>query len=116
MPNVRIVLGQISPEWNRTLIEAAHLDRALEIVGVAEDPVTLLMQVEELKADVVILSQLPDGTEPGICSHILLEHPNLCVLLLPTCRRSGAILSLVFRKERLKDASMETLRSALSAR
>jgi DNA-binding NarL/FixJ family response regulator len=115
MASVRILLGRISPEWNHVLLQVVEADEELEIVGAAEDLVALLMQVEELKADVVVLSQLPDGSEPGICSHLVLEHPNVRVLLLPSCRGPNVPFSVVLRKDWLKDASRETLRSALQA-
>jgi len=115
MTSVRILLGRINPEWNHVLLQVVDADEELEIVGAAEDLVALLMQVEELKADVVVLSQLPDGSEPGICSHLVLEHPNVRVLLLPSCRGPNVPFSVVLRKDWLKDASRETLRTALRA-
>ena len=58
MPRVKILLGPISPEWRSLLIKLADSDDELEIVGATEDFVDLLVEVEKLKADVVVLSQL----------------------------------------------------------
>lgn len=113
MPRAKILLGAISPEWNRLLSELADADDDMEIVGATEDRVDLLVEVEKLKADVVVLSQLHDGSEPGICSHLVLEHPNVRVLLLPHCRGQNPPFVVVLRKEWLKDGSTETLRQVL---
>lgn len=112
MPSARILLGPIAPEWNRFLTGLAASDHELQIVGVAEDLVDLLVEVKRLEADVVVLSQLPNGSEPGICTHLVLEHPNVRVLLLPA-RAHNLAFSLVLRKQWLKDISTETLRLAL---
>lgn len=112
MPTARILLGPISPEWNRFLIQLAASDHELEIVGATDDLVDLLVEVQTLDAHVVVLTQLPNGNEPGICSHLVLEHPNLRVLLLPR-RGPNLPFSLVLRKQWLKDISTETLRLAL---
>jgi hypothetical protein len=116
MPRVKILLGPISPEWRSLLIKLADSDDELEIVGATEDFVDLLVEVEKLKADVVVLSQLPNGSEPGICSHLVLEHSNLRMLLLPSFRGQNLPFSLVLRKEWLKDVSSDTLRHALRSR
>ncbi len=71
------MLGNISPEWSRLLIDLADFDDELEILGATKDLVGLLVELEELKADVVVRWQLQDGSEPGICSHLVLEHPNV---------------------------------------
>jgi len=113
MPRVKILLGAISPEWRRLFIDLADADDELEIVGATQDRVSLLVEVEKLKADVVVLSQLHDGSEPGICSHLVLEHPNVRVLLLPNWRGQNLPFLVVLRKEWLKDGSTEALRQVL---
>src|SRR5215467_1628586 len=74
---VRILLGAIATEWRRMLLDLARDDGDLEIVGTAEHAMDVLLQAEELKVNVVVLSQLPDGHEPGVCSHLMLEFPNV---------------------------------------
>ncbi|MFZ0771776.1 MAG: hypothetical protein WCA49_16270 [Candidatus Sulfotelmatobacter sp.] len=81
---LRILLGKIGAEWRATLAELARPENDLEIVGRVDDALDILLQTEELKPDVVVLAQPPGGGEPGVCSHLMLEHPNVAVLLLPT--------------------------------
>jgi hypothetical protein len=112
---VRILLGKIGAEWQRTLLDLAQADSELEIVGMVASAMDLLLQVEELKADVVVLSQVASGEEPGICSHLMLEYPDVAVLLLPSNPRRDALWRMVLRKETWKDASKEILRTALKS-
>ncbi len=109
----RILLGTISAGWQRTLLDLVQADSDLEIVGATDDAVDLLMQIQQLKADVVVLSQLPGGGEPGVCSHLLLEYPNVTVLLLPPNGGYETLCRMVLRKEIWKRVSKETLREAL---
>ncbi len=110
---VRILLGTIGAEWRRTLLELAQADSGLEIVGSAEEGIDLLLRAEQLKADVVVLAQLPGGGEPGICSHLMLEYPNVAVLLLPGNPEGEVLWRMVLRKESWKHPSKEALRAAL---
>ncbi len=110
---MRILQGTISAEWQRALLEIVQADSNLEIVGTASDAVDLLMQTEQLDANVVVLSQLPDGGEPGVCSHLLLEYPNVAVLLLPGNDGHEVLCRMVLSKESWQHASKETLRAAL---
>lgn len=112
---VRILLGKIGKEWARTLLDLARMDRDLEIVGVLESPLELLLRANELRADVVVISQLQDGGEPGICSHLLLEHPNLAVVLLPSPSGPNLLWRMVLRKESWDGASRDALHAALKS-
>lgn len=109
----RILLGAIGEGWKRTLLELVQADSDLEIVGTVEDAIDLLLQAEQLKADVVVLAQLPGGGEPGICSHLMLEYPNVAVLLLPDNAEGEVLWRMVLRKESWKDVSKEVLHAAL---
>ena len=112
---VRILLGEIATEWRRMLVDLARDDSDLEIVGTAEHAMDVLLQAEELKVHVVVLAQLPGGHEPGVCSHLMLEFPNLAVLLLPASPASDILWRMVLRKESWRGISKEGLRAALKA-
>jgi hypothetical protein len=112
---VRILLGTIGAEWQRTLLDLAAADSDLEIIGMTASAMDLLLQVEERQADVVVLSQVMGGEEPGICSHLMLEYPDVVVLLLPGHPRRSALWQMVLRKESWRDASKEILRTALKS-
>ena len=53
----------------------------MEVVGEILDPIGLLVAVREREADAVILT-LKDCEEPGLCSHLVAEYPNLIILSL----------------------------------
>jgi len=110
---IRILLGEIGAEWKRMLQELAHQDSGLEIVGTAEDAMDLLLRVAELRVNVVVLAQLPGGGEPGVCSHLMLECPNVAILLLPTSCGCGVLWRMVLHKESWSDVSREGLLAAL---
>ena len=110
---VRILLGKISAEWMAMVADLVGSDRGLEIVGVLESPLDILLRTKELSADVVVLSQLRGGGEPGICTHFLLEHPNVVLLLLPASPGERVVWRMVLEKSDCGKASRTTLHSAL---
>jgi hypothetical protein len=110
---IRILLGEIGAEWKRILLELARQGSDMEIVGIAEDAVDLLLRVAELKVNVVVLAQLPGGGEPGVCSHLMLECPNVAILLLPMTYGCGVLWRMVLRKESWSEISGEGLLAAL---
>jgi hypothetical protein len=113
MVRARLLLGKVPAVWRDTLMELVDSDEGVDIVGEVDESVDLLLQVRVLRANGVVLCRLPDGDEPGICSHLLLEYPNLEILLLPTSSETGALCTMVLRKELLQDASKESIRIAL---
>lgn len=113
--SVRILLGGVSAQWRHTLADLTAAEPQLEIVGSTENPVALLVLAKELQADVIMLSLLPDGGEPGICSHLVLEHPNLDIILLPRDPNDAALVHMVLLKEHIRRTSTESLRAALTS-
>jgi hypothetical protein len=112
---VKILLGTIDAEWKRLLTDLVESDSDLKIVGTAENAMDILLQADTQEADVVVLAQLPGGGEPGVCSHLMLEYPNLAILLLPCEPSYGVLWRLVLRRESWHEVSQENLRAALKA-
>jgi hypothetical protein len=106
---LRILLGKISADWMAVIAELARVDQDLEIVGVLESPLDILLRTQELHPDVVVLSQLRGGGEPGICSHFLLEYPNVELLLLPVSPDANIVWRMVLRKQNCGEASSGAL-------
>jgi hypothetical protein len=113
--SLRILLGKISPDWMAVIAELVRSDSGLEIVGVLESPLDVLLRTKELSADLVVLSQLRDGGEPGICSHFLLEYPNVELLLLPASPGENVLWRMVLRKQNCGKASRTALHNAFQA-
>jgi AmiR/NasT family two-component response regulator len=112
VPDLRVLLGEISSEWEQTIQRLAAADQGLKIVGQVNDPLRLLLEAKTLRADVVVVSQLPDGSEPGICSHLVLELPNVIVVLVPASPGNHGLIRMVLFRE-LLPASDVALYSAI---
>jgi hypothetical protein len=113
MQTLRILLCGTDSWRKSTLRELTQTEEDLEIVDEVETPLDLLLQTKNIRPQVVVLSQLEAGGEPGICSHLLLECPNVVVLLLPAHPGVGGLSWMVLCKETVLDASQGSLRSAL---
>jgi hypothetical protein len=112
MPTLKILLGEVSTGWRRVLRELAQDDDRLQLVGEAAGPVEILLQTKRISADVVVLSQTVGGGEPGICSHLLLEYPNLVVVLVPIDSGPHILYRLVLLRE-IAEASKDALHAML---
>jgi len=112
MPTVKILLGEIGTEWKRTVKELVAENGELLIVGEVEKPVDILLQARRANADVVILSQELQGGEPGVCSHLLLEYPNVVVVLVPSDDGPDVLCRMALYRE-VRDASGEVFRNML---
>ena len=115
MPIMRILLGEIGTTWKSSIRELAKQHTGVEIVGEARDSLDVLLQVRNEHADVVIISQTPEGNEPGICSHLLLEYPNVVLILVPSDGGADVLCRMILCKE-VRQASKEALLSMLEMR
>ncbi len=84
----------------------------MEVVGEVLDPLDLLVAVKEMEADAVILA-VKDSEEPGLCSHLLAEYPNLAILCLALEGKSAFIEQLCPRRLEIVDPSEDKILSAL---
>ena len=85
----------------------------MEVVGEELDPVELLLAVDETRANVVVLDLLDSGEEPGICSHLLAEYPQLLVLALSSERERAVLCRQIIHKETLSNASDDEILAAI---
>jgi hypothetical protein len=51
----------------------------MELVGEVSEPLELLVAAAETEAEVVLMSTR-ENREPGVCSHLLSEFPNLVLI------------------------------------
>jgi DNA-binding NarL/FixJ family response regulator len=115
MPGLRILLGEINSEWASLVKRLAAADQGIKIVGQVKHPLDLLLQAKTLNVDVVVISQLPDGGEPGICSHLVLEVPNVTIVLVPTSAAPAMLIRMVLYRDQLP-ASEKALYAAIRGR
>lgn len=113
MKKIRILLANRPPVILEVMRGMVQRQEDMEVVGVIQDPIGLLVAVREMEADAVIL-MLEDNEEPGLCSHLLAEYPNLTILGLAADGKT-AFLRLPRRKINLpSEASIvDALRDAI---
>jgi DNA-binding NarL/FixJ family response regulator len=97
-------------EWLRNLIQT-QVD--MEVVGEVFDPIELLLAIDETQADVAIVEMLDANKDPGICSHILAEYPQLLVIAVSSERGRAFLFRQRIDKESLHQASDEEILSAI---
>lgn len=112
MPSVKILLGDIGDEWRAIAEEIAEDSADLTIVGQMDKPVDMLLRAKGEHVDVVVLSQDPNGSEPGLCSHFLLEYPNIALVLVPVKGGPNVLCRTAIHKE-VQVASKEAFRKML---
>lgn len=77
----------------------------IEVVGEVFDLVELLLMVGRTQADVVVMAMQDSDEEPGICSHLLTEYPQLLVLVLSSERESAFLYRQITSKEYVSEVS-----------
>lgn len=55
----------------------------IEVVGQVDDPVELLVAVQQSEANVVVMAS-KSGEMPPVCSHLFCEYPGLLVVVIAT--------------------------------
>ena len=80
MKTIRVLLAVESSTLCDVLKGQIQEQRDVEVVGEVIDPVELLLAVGATQADVVIHTWPESEETPGICSHLLLEYPDLLVI------------------------------------
>ena len=83
MNPIQVILAMESPMLRGILKDLIQQESDLEVAAEACDPVDLLLAVAETQADVVIHSWPASQEIPGICTHLLLEYPDLLLIGIP---------------------------------
>ena len=112
MKKIRVLLANRPRMLREVLREIIEDQPDMEVVGEVLDPLDLLMAVRNMKADAVILA-VKDSEEPGLCSHLLAEYPNLAILCLALEGKSAFIEQLCPRRLEIVDPSEDKILSAL---
>ena len=113
MGKVRVLLAN-KPRMLRELLRSLIQRQAdMEVMGEVLDPVELLLAVDETQADVVVVDLPESGEEPGICSHLLAEYPQLLVLALSPGRDRAILYRQSIIKEELSKLSEDEILEAI---
>jgi len=78
--DIQVLLAVESPMLREALRETIRREPILNMVGEVSDPVDLLVAVRQTQANVVIMTWPETDGVPGVCSHLLLEFPELVVI------------------------------------
>lgn len=79
LEKIRVLLANRPRMMREVLTEMIRRQEDMELVGEVLEPLDVLVAVREMRADAVVLA-LEDYEEPGLCSHLLTEYPNLTIL------------------------------------
>lgn len=102
---IKIILAISDSEASKKVYEMIESQNGLTIAAEAFNPVETLMLMAETEADLVMLD-LPDTNEdPGICSHLLAEFPQLVIIALSSNCQEAILYRHNISKTRIKDAS-----------
>jgi DNA-binding NarL/FixJ family response regulator len=107
---MRAVL-RIDPPLVREVFEHLLGEASIEVVGSAPDPMELLMVVRKSRPDVVFLMAGDSEKEPGICSHLLSEHPRIKIVIVSTDNYS--IADVGTRTLHCRDLTIDSIRGSL---
>jgi AmiR/NasT family two-component response regulator len=112
---MRAVLRVDSPLL-RDVFEHALREAGIDVVGCPVDFLALLLAIKERRADVLFLLAADSDNpakEPGICSHLLSEFPQLKIVMVST--GGYAITDVGIRTMHCHDLSAESIRSSLQS-
>ncbi len=98
----RVLLALESHILREILANLLAREGDIEVVGQVDDPIGLLVAVEETQADVVLHTFHDSPELPGIVTHLLAEFPNVLVIGLSpdaseafACRQTVSVKPLV---------------------
>lgn len=91
--------------WKEMLTHAADV----ELLGETRDPVDTLMKVGSNQAEIVLIDLPSSGKDPGLCSHLLSEHPHLKVVAVSSTGDRAVCFEAGMIRRRLEGESPEAL-------
>jgi len=109
MKRIRVLMAFSS--MNRVLPLKAVLMREpdIEIVGDAIDAIDILLKVASTHAEVVAIDLPLSGKDPGLCSHILAEYPEVKILAVSEERDRIVIYETAMLRREAPNTSLENL-------
>jgi chemotaxis response regulator CheB len=102
-------------EGTRALVrEVLHYlvaSAGMEVVGESSDSVDLLCSIQRLRPEVIVLWTADGLKEPGICSHLLQEYPDLKIVVVSP--EHYTISDVGARARQFSDFSGDSIRTSL---
>ncbi len=110
-----VVIGAMRTPPQFDLVRKVSAQPDIEVIGPISDPVELLVTVGNVGADAVVVPLNDDDVEPGLCSHVLAEHPRVLLLALSATARVNEVSACVEKRE-LSDGEHAALNAIKMAR
>ena len=84
-------------------------DPSLEIVGEVIHPIDILLELGSTQAEVVVIDLPASEEDPGLCSHLLAEYPEVKVVAVSSGGETSIVYETGIIRRYLPDASSETV-------
>jgi DNA-binding NarL/FixJ family response regulator len=95
----------------REVLHHLVTNAGMEVVGQSSSSLDLLCSIESLRPEVVFLWTLEASKEPGICSHLLEEYPELKIVVVSPDHYT--ISDVGVRTRQFSDLSMDSIRASV---
>lgn len=109
MPLLRVLLA--CPQMTMTGLWRTILSQepGVELVGEASDAVDTLIKAGNTQATVVVIDLPSSGRDPGLCSHLLEENPQVKVVAVSQDGGRAVKYERGILKRQIKDTSPKSL-------
>ena len=95
----------------REVLHYLATNAGMEVVGQSSDSLDLLCSIERLHPEVVFLWTSEASKEPGICSHLLQEYPELKIVVVSPDHYT--ISDVGARTRQFSNLSMDSIRASV---
>jgi hypothetical protein len=112
---VRTLLAVESPHGGESLRNLIDHKAGLEVVAEVADPIDLLLGVKKWGAELV-MQEWPAEEIPGICSHLVIEYPDLLVIGVPRDSQDAFLCRLTVTKTRFPKCKLHEVLARIRRR
>ena len=112
MKKIKILLANRPRMVREVVRELIEREEDMEVVGEVLDPLDLLLAVRETEADAVVMA-LKGSEEPGLCSHLLAEYPDLTIVGVASGGESAFIEQRTPQRQEIPEPSKANILDAL---
>ena len=118
MDMFKLYLGDFPEEEARRLSDLIGSQPDMQYVGQFANPLALLLAVRDAtdrdaRAGAVIVPMQKDGSEPGVCSHLISEYPWIVILVISPTKNRGELFRAVMLREKMHDTTDAGLLAAI---
>jgi len=112
---IKVLLALDSPDRRELVRKLIEQEPGVELVGEVADPIDLLVEVKRQQADLVV-QEWPGEEIPGICSHLLIEYPDLLLIGIPRDSAHVFLCRQTVSKRRFPSAKLQEVLARIRRR